>query len=123
MRVTVYSTHRFDKPFIAQAAGEEHEMFFRHEKLNLETAGLAAGTEAVALFTSDTANAAVLEKLSSLGVKYICLRSVGYDHVDLQQAAALSIKVANVPEYSPYSVPIMPTVLPCRSAPTKGFIR
>ena len=102
MRVTVYSTHRFDKPFITQAAGEEHEMFFRHEKLNLETAGLAAGTEAVALFTSDTANAAVLEKLSSLGVKYICLRSVGYDHVDLQQAAALSIKVANVPEYSPY---------------------
>lgn len=104
MRVTVYSTHHFDRPFIVQAAADRHIMFFRSEKLNLETAALARGTEAVALFTSDMANAAVLEKLASLGIKYICLRSVGYDHIDLQQAAAIGIKVANIPEYSPYSV-------------------
>jgi D-lactate dehydrogenase len=32
------------------------------------------------------------------------LRSVGYDHVDLEKAALLGMRVANVPEYSPYSV-------------------
>jgi D-lactate dehydrogenase len=46
----------------------------------------------------------VLEKLYLCGVRYIALRSVGYDNVDLKKAKALGIKVANVPAYSPYSV-------------------
>jgi D-lactate dehydrogenase len=43
-------------------------------------------------------------KLYLCGVRYIALRSVGYDNVDLKKAKALGIKVANVPAYSPYSV-------------------
>lgn len=32
------------------------------------------------------------------------MRSVGYDHVDLNKAQTLGIKVANIPEYSPYAI-------------------
>ena len=56
------------------------------------------------LFTSDNASAEVLEKLHALGVKYLALRSAGYDHVDLNKAKELGIRVANVPAYSPYSI-------------------
>lgn len=58
----------------------------------------------MALFTSDNASAEVLETFSDCRVKFIALRSVGYDHVDLAKAGQLGIKVANVPAYSPYSV-------------------
>jgi D-lactate dehydrogenase len=39
-----------------------------------------------------------------MGIKYLALRSAGYNHVDLVKAKELGMKVANVPEYSPYSV-------------------
>jgi D-lactate dehydrogenase len=44
-------------------------------------------------------------KLYFYGVRYISLRSVGHDYIDLKSARSLGIKVANVPTYSPwYSV-------------------
>jgi D-lactate dehydrogenase len=39
-----------------------------------------------------------------VGVRFISLRSVGFDHVDLIKAAEYGIEVANVPAYSPYAV-------------------
>lgn len=104
MRVIVYSTHDFDRPYLERAAGLKHTLVFHSDRLNAETAVLAKGAEAVALFTSDQANAEVLEKLHGLGIRYICLRSVGYDHIALDKARLLGIRVANIPEYSPYSV-------------------
>jgi D-lactate dehydrogenase len=103
MKVAVYSTHRFDKPYLLRAAGK-HELIFINEELNESNTHLAQSCEAVALFTSDNASAEVLEKLSGLNIKYIALRSVGYDHVDLHKAEELGLKVANVPAYSPYAV-------------------
>lgn len=104
MKVLVYSARPYDKKALKEIIGDWHELSFREEKLSIETAGLANGYDAVALFTSDDASAPVLEVLHDIGVRYIALRSVGYDHVDLPKAESLGIQVANVPEYSPYSV-------------------
>jgi D-lactate dehydrogenase len=103
MKVFVYTARPYDQPALQAAAGD-HELLFTEKSLSIETAHLAVGCDAVALFTSDDASAPVLEKLHVGGVRYIVLRSVGYDHVDLERAGMLGIKVANVPEYSPYSV-------------------
>jgi D-lactate dehydrogenase len=104
MKTLFYSTHKFDKPFIEKANDNKHNIEFIEESLNENTASLAKGFDAVALFTSDDASSSILEKLSSYGVKHIALRSVGYDHVNLDKAKQLGIKVANVPSYSPYSI-------------------
>lgn len=104
MKTLVYSIHGFDKPFLDEVALGKHELVFTEQPLNETTAHLAEGFEAVALFTSDNASAEVLEKLHDCGVKFIALRSVGYDHIDLAKAKSLGIKVANVPAYSPYSI-------------------
>jgi D-lactate dehydrogenase len=103
MKVFVYTARQYDRPVLQEVAGN-HELFFSEKNLSNETAHFAIGCEAVSLFTSDDASAPVLEKLHACGVRYILLRSVGFDHVDLQKAAALGMRVANVPEYSPYSV-------------------
>lgn len=104
MRTLVYSIHGFDKPFLENAVQNKHEFVFTEQPLNNTTTHLAKGFEAVALFTSDKASAEVLQQLSDNGIKYVALRSVGYDHVDLAKAKQLGIKVANVPSYSPYAI-------------------
>jgi D-lactate dehydrogenase len=104
MKAFVFSAHAYELPFLKRAAGEKHELIFTHHKLSLETAGMASGCNAIALFTADDASAPVLQKLKLHGIKSIALRSAGYDHVDLVEASRFGIKVANVPAYSPYAI-------------------
>jgi D-lactate dehydrogenase len=104
MKTLVYNIQGFDKPFLTKAAVGKHELAFTEQLLNETTALLAKGFQVVSLFTSDNASAEVLAKLNECGVKYIALRSAGCDHVDLAEAKSLGIKVANVPDYSPYAI-------------------
>jgi D-lactate dehydrogenase len=77
---------------------------FFEVQLNAKTALLAAGFPAVCLFVNDRADAAALDVLAAQGTRLLVLRSAGYNNVDLQQAAALGMKVVRVPAYSPYAV-------------------
>ncbi len=104
MKVTVYSAHRFEKDYLLSANNNQHELLLIENRLTSETVTIASGSDAVCLFSSDNAGASNLEKLSSLGIKYIALRSAGFNHVDLERASELQIKVARVPEYSPYAI-------------------
>jgi D-lactate dehydrogenase len=104
VKIAVYSIHPFEVPYLKAAFENRHEVVFITQELNEQTVKMAQFCDAVSLFTSDRANAAVLNQLHIYGVKYIALRSVGYDHVDLNKAKELAIRVANVPAYSPYSV-------------------
>ena len=104
MKTLVYSIQGYDKPFIIKACQAKHELVFTEQSLNEATVQLAKGFEAVSLFTSDIASAKVITELYALGVRFITLRSVGYDHVDLTKAKDLNVKVANVPAYSPYAI-------------------
>ena len=104
MKVLVYSIFGFDKPFMEKAAHGNHELVFTEQHLNENTAHLAQGFDAVSLFTSDVASETVLQKLYTCGVKYIALRAVHSDLIDVPRAKSLAMKVANVPVYSPYSV-------------------
>ena len=44
---------------------------------------MARGRDAVCVFVNDTVNAAVIDKLYTMGVKFIALRSAGYNNVDV----------------------------------------
>jgi len=100
MKIAIFSTHGFDRPFFESIKNSNHELVYFKAQLSKETAYLAKDFDAIAIFSSDTANEEVLQLLHSYGVKHIALRSVGYDHVDTQKATELKITVANVPEYS-----------------------
>ena len=104
MKVAVYSTHKFEKEYLEKAFNKKFEVSYINGSLSLETASLAQEHEAVSIFVSDNASAPVLQILSKTGVKFLVLRSAGYNHVDLAEAKKLNIKVARVPEYSPYAV-------------------
>jgi len=104
MKVAVFSTHAFEQPYLESANNGSLDLHFFEEKLNEKTAVLAKGYEAVSLFVSDDASAAVLKKLKVGGCQYVALRSAGFNHVDLGVAQQLGIQVARVPEYSPYAI-------------------
>ncbi|MBY0245465.1 MAG: 2-hydroxyacid dehydrogenase [Sphingobacteriaceae bacterium] len=104
MKTLVYSVLGFEKSFLENAANNKHELTFLELPLQENSAHLAKGFDAVSLFTSDKADEKVLDILHQNGVKYITLRCAGYDHVNIQKAKQLNIKVANVPAYSPYAI-------------------
>lgn len=104
MKVAVYSTHNFEKEFLLRAAKDKHELILLEPQLSLTTAALAEGCKAVCIFVNDDGSKDVLNKLSAIGIKYLALRSAGFNHVDIKTAYELSMRVARVPEYSPYAV-------------------
>lgn len=106
MKTLVYSTHPFEKPFLNEAfkLKKIKQIVFTKDHLSVKTAIQSKGFDAVSLFTSDNASAEVLHLIKTYGVKFISLRTVGHDHVDLKVSKKLGLKVANVPAYSPYSI-------------------
>ena len=71
--------------------------------LNADTAALSQGCTAVCAFVNDDINKEVIDRLCSLDIGLIALRCAGYNNVDLKYAKG-KIKVARVPQYSPYAV-------------------
>ncbi|MEZ4935010.1 MAG: 2-hydroxyacid dehydrogenase [Saprospiraceae bacterium] len=104
MKITLFSDHPFERQHIEQANAGRHELMYVPTYLTPKTAILAKGSDAVAIFVNDNGSAEVLRLLHGYGVRYIACRSAGINHVDLQEAKALGMKVANVPGYSPYSI-------------------
>ena len=104
MKVAVYSTHKFEKDFLLHAATGKHELFLLEPQLSLATAALAAGCEAVCIFVNDDGSKDVLNKLSGIGIKYLALRSAGFNHVNIKAAHDYNMRIARVPDYSPYAV-------------------
>ncbi|HET6225831.1 MAG TPA: 2-hydroxyacid dehydrogenase [Bacteroidia bacterium] len=104
MKVTVYSAHAFEQPYLEHANNQLYDLNYIHQPLSLETVHLAHGCEAVSIFVSDDASAPILDALNDLGVNYLALRSAGFNNVDLEEAKRKKIRVARVPEYSPYAV-------------------
>lgn len=104
MKIAIFSSHKFEVPYLNKANKQAHQLKYFSTNLNLNTVGLARDHDVVSIFVNDDASAPILEKLHEYGIKHLALRSAGYNHVDLQKAKELGIKVANVPEYSPYAI-------------------
>lgn len=104
MKIAIYSAHRFERSYLIEANSGKHELLMLEESLNQKTASLAHACDAACIFVNDDGSSAVLELLHQQGVRFLALRSAGYNHVDLKKAADLGIRVANVPGYSPYAV-------------------
>jgi D-lactate dehydrogenase len=103
-KIAVFSSHDFEVPFLRKAAENKAELVLISTPLTKETAGLAQGTDAVAVFTSDDLSGSILSQLFDMGIRIVSTRSAGYDHIDIQRANELGIQVANVPAYSPNAI-------------------
>lgn len=105
MKVAFFDSHQFEKPiFEAENEKTRHELTFFEARLTERSVGLAAGFPCVCAFVNDRLNRRTLETLSKNGTQLIALRSAGFNHVDLEAAQELGLRIVRVPEYSPHAV-------------------
>jgi D-lactate dehydrogenase len=104
MKLLVYSAKDFEIPFLKKANEARYNVKYIPDALDTNTAIKAVGFDAVSIFSGDDACLVVLEKLRDLGVKYITLRSAGYNNVQVKAAKRFGLKVANAPDYSPNAI-------------------
>lgn len=104
MKYAFFDTKPYDRPSFDRLAKATGITFKYYEaKLDADTAELAKGCDGVCIFVNDTADAEVIEKLCSLGIKAIALRCAGFNNVDIRHAHE-RIAVFRVPAYSPNAV-------------------
>ena len=104
MDTAVFSIKPFEKATLTQAVGTRHALRFLEATHAADTATLASGCGAVCAFVNDRLDSPCLEALHRVGVRFIALRSAGFNHIDLAAAARLGFAVARVPAYSPHAV-------------------
>ncbi len=104
MKVAVFSSKPYDQQHLDQANEGRYELVYFEAHLTPQTATLAQGFDAVCCFVNDTLDAETIAILATAGVGLIALRCAGFNNVDLDAARAAGIRVARVPEYSPYAV-------------------
>lgn len=105
MKIAFFNTHHYEKNIFLEANGKcIHEIHFFDVGLTEKTTGLANGFPCVCVFVHDQLNESTLKNLKEGGTKLVALRSAGYNHVNLQAAQKLNLKVVRVPEYSPYAI-------------------
>jgi|SRR4030095_11162932 len=104
MKAAVFSFHKFEKPFLEQANQSKHDLLFIDTRLNIDSSVFAKGCNAVCLFVNDDASEKVLQRLTDSGIKFVTLRSAGFNNVNLKKAKELGMRVARVPAYSPFAV-------------------
>lgn len=104
MKLAFFDTKSYDIPgFDRYAVPAGIEIKYFESNLNVDTAALAAGFDAVCVFVNDIVNAAVIDKLYGMGVKAIVLRCAGFNNVDIK-ACRGKLRVFRVPAYSPHAV-------------------
>ncbi|MGZ8538492.1 MAG: NAD(P)-dependent oxidoreductase, partial [Flavisolibacter sp.] len=103
MKIAFFSTHKFEKEYFAKSAGK-HEFVWLDTALSETTVIMAQGCKAVCIFVNDDGSEKVLRKLKDIGIEFLVLRSAGFNHVNLKTAKEIGIRIARVPEYSPYAV-------------------
>jgi D-lactate dehydrogenase len=105
MKIAVFDADAYVRDFFGRAnSGFAHELVYLEPRMTERTALLAKGFPCVCCFVNDRLTAPVLGTLRELDVRFIALRSAGYNNVDLEAAGRLGLRVARVPAYSPHAV-------------------
>lgn len=105
MKIAFFDTHDFERPFFEMANQTyNHSITFFEPRLTYQTASLANGFKCVCSFVNDKLTSETIQYLYDEGVRLLALRSAGFNHVNLDAASAVGLKVVRVPEYSPFAV-------------------
>ena len=106
MKIIAYGIRDDEKPYLDKWSEEnpDVEVASTGELLDESTVDQAKGADGVVTYQQKPYTAAVLDKLGSFGIKFLSLRNVGVDNIDVDAAKRNGIQVTNVPAYSPEAI-------------------
>lgn len=103
LKIDFFSAKPYEIKYFKDISAE-HQINFITSPLSATTAHAVKGVDAVCVFVNDNLDKECIETLTKNGVKFIALRSAGFNHVDLKACQDNNLKVVRVPEYSPHGV-------------------
>lgn len=110
MKIAFFGTKDYDRIWfepLSKGEGPDSfscEIHFFEANLNVETAVLAKGYDAVCGFVNSDLGRSVLKQLHEQGIELVLMRCAGFNNVDLDAAKEFGITVLRVPGYSPQAV-------------------
>ncbi|MEH7457634.1 lactate dehydrogenase [Bacillus pseudomycoides] len=99
-----YGVRDVEIAFFEKLNKHDYNLTLVTDLMNDENVNTAKHADAVMIRGNCKANRKNIEKLASFGVKYLLTRTVGFNHIDLEAAKEVGIKVARVPAYSPNAI-------------------
>ena len=97
MKVFVYGYRKEEAAyFSACAKAMQLEIDTCAQRPTLENAQLCQSYECISVLSTPI-DAALLQKLQEVGVRFLSTRTVGYDHIDLAYARKIGIHIGNAP--------------------------
>jgi len=104
MKIIAYEVRGDEGKYFEEIAEKLNvEIIYCKETLNEETIELAKGCMGVTILGHSNIDSAMLDKLMELNIKYISTRTIGYNHIDMDYARKIGVKVANS-SYEPNGV-------------------
>ena len=105
MKVAVFSTKYYEREYLDSANSlRKHKLTYFDAVLNEDSTNLTIGFDAVCVMLSDVLDEKIIDKLSANSIRLVCLRSTGFDNVDIEAGAKRNITVLRVPSYSPQAI-------------------
>ncbi|WP_281647134.1 2-hydroxyacid dehydrogenase [Parendozoicomonas sp. Alg238-R29] len=105
MKTLMFSTQSYERPvFDRVLVNSGVNLVYQKARLDLSTASLTEGFEAICVFVNDDLSKDVLLRLDELNIKLIALRCAGFNQVDVETAEQSGITIVRVPAYSPEAV-------------------
>lgn len=105
MRFIVYNVRDDEIPFV-EKWGKDHQVDVTSTTttLNTETISEAQGFDGISCLQTIPYSRELFDSFHQLGIKYLALRNVGIDNIDMQAAKDNGVLLTNVPAYSPESI-------------------
>ena len=106
MKILFYDAKKYDIESFEEErkSHSDIEIEYLDTDIDVRTAALAAGYDAICAFVSSDLSAAVLQVLAQQQMELILMRCAGFNNVDLEMEEQLGITVLRVPGYSPEAV-------------------
>lgn len=101
-KIYFFETDATEQQYFTQLLEHKGELHFSPNRLTMDNVAEAAAADILVSFIYSDLSQRVLDQLKNL--KGIATMSVGYDHIDLDEAHRRNITVSNVPAYGPNTV-------------------
>ena len=104
MKIVYFDVESYEEKFLHEANDGKFEYYLEEDSLNdlNPIKEEYADAEIISVFTTSRVNKKVLQQFKSL--KLIALRSVGYNHIDIEYCRENGIEVVNSPNYGNITV-------------------
>lgn len=104
IQITCYGVRNQEKTLFEKFNNYHFKLILVEENLNHENIIKAKGSSGIIVRSACLLDDINLKKLVEYNIKYIVTRTAGTNHIQLDYAEKLPLKIANLPAYSPESI-------------------